>query len=203
MSGNVFDSKAATWDDDPAKVQRARDVADAIAASVPLDGSTRLLEYGAGTGLVTQALRDRVGPVTLVDSSEGMRAVMHAKVESGALAGARIWELDLEHDPPPEGEVFDLIVTVMVLHHVHDLARVLESFAGMLEPGGHLCIADLEKEDGSFHGADFAGHHGFDRTELEAALRDAGFSGVTIDHCTDVERHGTTFAVFLATAARS
>ena len=53
---NKFDDKAATWDDDPAKVERAGEVARAIRAAVPLNTSVRMLEYGAGTGLVTQAL---------------------------------------------------------------------------------------------------------------------------------------------------
>ena len=72
VSTNRFDAKAATWDDlDPDKVQRAKDVAVAIGATVSLDRSMRMLEYGAGTGLVTQALRDAVGPVTMVDTFEG------------------------------------------------------------------------------------------------------------------------------------
>ena len=44
----------------------------------------------------------------------------------------------------------------MTLHHIHDLSTVLAAFATLLADGGHLCIADLEKEDGSFHGGDFA-----------------------------------------------
>jgi len=49
----------------------------------------RMLEYDAGTGLVTQALRDSVGPVTLADTSTGMREVVHAKIAAGALTDAR------------------------------------------------------------------------------------------------------------------
>ena len=71
MLVNHFDERAATWDDDPAKVERANVVAAAIREAIALDGSERLLEYGAGTGLVTQALRDAVGPVTLADTSGG------------------------------------------------------------------------------------------------------------------------------------
>src|SRR5690606_42045723 len=49
-SHDPFDEKAATWDDDPAKVERARVVADALRDAVPPGPTTRLLEYGAGTG---------------------------------------------------------------------------------------------------------------------------------------------------------
>lgn len=198
---NPFDEKAATWDDDPAKIARAREVARCIAAAVPLAGATRVLEYGAGTGLVTQALRSAVGPVTLADSSAGMREVLERKVADGTLDGGRVWALDLATDDAPD-ERFDLIVTVMTLHHIADLATVLSAFHGMLAPGGHLCVADLEREDGSFHTADFAGHHGFDREALSAQLRQAGFVEVAFADCTTLEKGGASYGVFLATATR-
>src|SRR5690554_3935123 len=53
-----FDEKASTWDDAD-KVRRSDEIARAVAAAVPLATTTRVLEYGAGTGLVSQALQDR------------------------------------------------------------------------------------------------------------------------------------------------
>ena len=94
---NNFDDRAATWDD-PAKIERAQVIAEAISSAIDLDGTQRLLEYGAGTGLVTQALRSKVGPVTLVDTSEGMREVMRAKIAAGELTDARVRNLDLAND---------------------------------------------------------------------------------------------------------
>jgi ubiquinone/menaquinone biosynthesis C-methylase UbiE len=196
---NRFDDKAATWDTDPAKVERAAAVARGIADEVTLGPTTRVLEYGAGTGLVTQAMRHAVGPVTLADTSAGMRDVMHAKIAAGDLVDARVWALDLATEPPPD-EQFDLIVTVMTLHHIPDLAPVLTGFRRLLGPGGHLCIADLEREDGSFHGADFDGHHGFERPALTDELTRAGFTPVTFTDCTTMIRDGVPYPVFLAIA---
>lgn len=194
-----FDERAATWDD-PIKVERAGRVARTIGEAVALSPSTRLLEYGAGTGLVTQALQDRIGPVTLADTSTGMRAVMDEKVGTGALPrDARIWAVDLATDPPPD-ERFDLIVTVLTLHHIPDLDPVLHAFAALLDDGGRLCIADLESEDGSFHGEGFHGHHGFVRTELAAQIEAAGFGPVEFRECGSVERPDGTYPMFLATA---
>lgn len=201
MTTDRFDEKAATWDADPAKVERAAAVARCIEAAVPLDRSMRMLEYGAGTGLVSQALRDALGPVTLADTSSGMREVMQAKIEAGALRDARVWALDLATEPAPD-EQFDLIVTVMTLHHIPALATVLTAFADLLVPGGHLCIADLEKEDGSFHGAEFDGHHGFERPSLTAELAAAGFTDIRFADCTQLVSDGVTYPVFLATGAR-
>ena len=57
---------------------------------------------------------------------------------------------------------FDLIYTLMVLHHVGDVETIIRKFRGLLNPGGYLAIADLYSEDGSFHGEGFSGHMGFD-----------------------------------------
>ncbi len=184
------------------EVERARVLARAIADRVPLDRSTRMLEYGAGTGLVTEALRDQVGPVILADTSAGMRSVMQAKIDAGTITDARVWSLDLSDEDPPEDR-FDLIVTVMTLHHITELDPVLEGFARLLDPGGHLCVVDLEEEDGSFHGSGFHGHHGFRRPDLEASLRRAGFDTITFETSHHVERDGTLFPLFLATCRKN
>lgn len=196
-----FDERARTWDDD-AKIERARRVGRAIREAVPIGSSTRLLEYGAGTGLVSQALADHVGSVTLADSSTGMRQVMEEKVAAGTLpTEARVWDLDLTTESPPR-ERFDLIVTVMALHHVPELAPVLSGFAAMLDPAGHLCVVDLEEEGGDFHRGhdDFHGHDGFAHEALATRLRAAGFDDVRFEPCGEVEKDGGTFPLFLAVA---
>jgi predicted TPR repeat methyltransferase len=194
-----FDQRAATWDDDPAKVERAKVVADAIRAAVPLSPSTRLLEYGAGTGQVTQALRDAVGPVTLADTSAGMREQMEQKVAAGVIPDARVIDLDLSTGEVPDDR-YDVIATVMVLHHITPLAPVLDAFATLLEPGGHLCVVDLEEEDGSFHGDGFHGHHGFAPAAIIEQLEAAGFTDVRITRVHEIDRGGVMFNVFLAVA---
>jgi len=198
-----FDERAATWDDDPAKWVRACTVAEAIGAALPLDGTQRMLEYGAGTGLVTQALQADVGPVTLADASEGMRDVMRAKIAAGVLdTGARVLDLDLETEPPAPDDRFDLVVTVMTLHHVGRVDLVLSRFAEMLDANGALCVVDLDAEDGSFHGPDADVHQGFERSEIRTALAVAGFSEIEIGSCHQMVRDDVTFTLFLATCRK-
>ncbi len=200
--GNSFDERAATWDDDPTKVERARVVADAIRDALPLGPSIRLLEYGAGTGLVSQALRDRVGPLVLADTSAGMRSVMEDKIATGAITDARVWDVDLSTEPLASvDERFDLIVTVLTLHHISALDTALANFAELLEDGGHLAIADLDEEDGTFHDEGFDGHHGFDHGALAAQLKEAGFTDVSFRPCHELVKNGRTYPIFLATAA--
>ena len=95
----------------------------------------------------------------------------------------------------------------MTLHHVPDTAHILTVFHDLLNPGGYLCIADLDQEDGSFHGIEVDVHHGFDRAELGRRTADAGFSDVqfqTVFSIAKARESGTRdYPVFLMTARRA
>lgn len=199
-----FDERAATWDEDPARVERAQAAAAAIRAAVPLTRSMRLLEYGAGTGLVSQLLAAEVGSLTLADPSDGMRAVMADKVSNGTLPpDTRIWPLDLTTEALPDDR-FEVIVTVMTLHHIHDLQAVLEGFAALLSDGGYLCVVDLEAEDGSFHDNDpeFDGHDGLAQADLAARFDTAGFTGMRYAQVHEITKNGRRYPIFLATCQK-
>lgn len=195
-----FDAKAANWDDAPHRVERARQAAEQIAASVPIDRSTRLLDYGAGTGLLAQHLIGRAGSVVLAEPSQGMRDVLAMKVEAGILPGATILDLDLAVSRPPEQMAFDLIVSLMVIHHVDDIPTVLTRMRSLLPVGGHLCIVDLEEEDGSFHSPSFRGYHGLARDMLAQACITSGFVEPTFEHAFTMRKHDRDYELFLATA---
>jgi len=172
-----FDDKATRWDDDPKKLERAEAVAAAIREQVPLTPSTRTLEYGCGTGLLGFALQPAVGELVLADSSPGMLSVVEQKIAAGGSDRVSIACLDLCADPLPN-ECFDLICSLMTLHHVDEYRGLLASMWELLNSGGYLCIADLDAEDGSFHGSDFNGHQGFDRQALAGVLKRTGFVDV-------------------------
>ena len=200
-----FDAKAKNWDADPRKVERAEAVAREIRSRVALHPQMRALEYGCGTGLLSFALRPYLGQVTLADSSPGMLAVLQQKLASGRFATMTPVRLDLLQDPLPASR-FDLIYTLMTLHHLGDPAPVLGKFFHLLNPGGVLCIADLDREDGSFHGAGFTGPHGFDRQELAGLVRRAGFAPPTFSTPYQVQREVAgrqcSFPLFLLVAQR-
>ena len=141
-----FDTRAESWDD-ASKVERAAAVAAGMRRALPLRRSMRALEYGAGTGLLSFCLRDTLGPITLADSSAGMRAVAERKIAAAGARDMRVVDLDLMRDPAP-ADRYELVFSMMTLHHVPDVARGLTAFRELLNPGGHLCIADLDAEDG-------------------------------------------------------
>ena len=52
-----FDEAAAQWDNNPGRVDLARAVGEAIGRAIPFQAGWRVLDYGAGTGLLTLNLR--------------------------------------------------------------------------------------------------------------------------------------------------
>lgn len=187
---NDFDSRAKDWDLDPEKKKRAEIAAGAIMNKVQPSKECTAFEYGCGTGLVSFFLQPFLKRIVMADSSRGMLEVVRSKIEKTSVMNMTAIEIDLTKSDPPE-EQFDIIYTLLAMHHVSDVPEVLRKFHSMLRTGGHLCIADLDKEDGSFHGEGFSGHHGFDREELESKAERAGFINVefqTIDRV--VREHG-------------
>lgn len=185
MSG--FDKQAATWDENPEKGLRAERVAELIREHCPLSPDLSALEYGCGTGLLSFALRGDLGEITLADTSPGMLEVLRKKIDDASAGNMRAQAIDLVSDPLPSDR-YDLIYTLMTLHHIREPEPVLARFLELLNPGGYLCIADLDKEDGSFHSADFDGQNGFDRECLTADLERIGFGGVASEICFTLER---------------
>jgi ubiquinone/menaquinone biosynthesis C-methylase UbiE len=195
-----FDARAESWDD-AGKIERAREVAAVLRRTIPLNRSMRALEYGAGTGLLSFSLRADLGPITLVDSSAGMRAVAERKIATAQAHDMRVIDLDLMRDPVP-AERYDLIFGMTVLHHVPDIPRVFAAFRSMLDPGGWLCQVDLDSEDGSFHGPEIDVHHGFDREALRSALAAANFTHISIGDCGSIDHNGRNYPLFIAAAQK-
>lgn len=205
-SPTSFDERAATWDDDPAKVARAHQLATAIRSAVEVDPLSALLEVGAGTGLVASDLANLVSSVTVSDPSAGMRSVMQRKAQTPGhpLFGASVIDLDLDGATPAPADIgtFGLLVAAMVLHHVADLDVALATLTRLAAPAGAIALADLDPEDGSFHGEGFDGHLGIDRHELARRLTAAGWINVAMTDAGTVDKQGRLYGLFLVTAQR-
>ena len=173
-----FDKEAAQWDANPGRVKLAHDVADAVIREVSPTREMDAFDFGCGTGLVTLRLQPLVRTITGMDSSEGMLAVLDSKVLDRKLVNVQTQFLDLEKGEKVEGR-YHLIVSSMTLHHVPDPAGLIAKLSGALLPGGTLAVADLDSEDGSFHG-DNTGvlHPGFDRLRIRALFEKAGLTTV-------------------------
>ncbi|MDP1863475.1 MAG: methyltransferase domain-containing protein [Thiobacillus sp.] len=206
LDANHFDARARQWDENPVFKQRGLKIADAVRKAVPLHRDMNTLDYGCGTGLLSFPLKDELGTILLADSSSGMLEVVAEKITALSITNLTVMKLDLQTDPAPTKK-FDLIVTAMTLHHVPDTDHILRVFHDLLNPGGYLCIADLDKEDGSFHGPEVDVHHGFDQADLGRRTAQAGFSDIQFQTVFTINKERETeqkdYPVFLMSGRRA
>lgn len=171
-----FDLKAREWDKDPKKVERARVFAGEIIRFLGNNKIDNALEFGSGTGLVSFRLKDHFRSITLADNSQGMTEVLREKINNEKIVNMKPLLIDIFNEKH-ELSGFDIIYTLLTLHHVRNISKTFEIFNIMLNRGGYICIGDLVTEDGSFHSQDhdFDGHKGFDINELKEKLTANGF----------------------------
>ena len=194
-----FDKEAATWDDNPRRQQLTAAVAAGISAAVPLRSDQRLLEYGCGTASLGFLLAARVGQVVAADVSTGMIDQVRRKLTDRPTANLRPILLDLASQPPLD-ERFDVIVTAMAMHHIADTTAVLSRLVEMLADGGWLAVADLCREDGSFHDQVQVPHNGFEPEGLAETVRGLGLSDCRWQVIHRMEKNGRPYDIFLLTA---
>ncbi|MGA2369019.1 MAG: methyltransferase domain-containing protein [Dehalococcoidia bacterium] len=190
---NEFDWKALKWDNDPMTIERAKRVADVIEKYVSLSKDMNAYEYGCGTSLLSFNLFPYLKSIRLADSSEGMLKILEEKIKKNNIDNMTIEKIDLTVESPSNLEAHDIIYTLMTLHHIPDTDAILKLFYKILKKPGYLCIADLDREDGSFHGEGFIGHNGFDREDLSKKLESIGFMNIKSEICFQIpKKHGDT-----------
>lgn len=203
---NEFDLKALNWDDNPLFIERSKHIADKIIEHVPLNKNMIAYEYGCGTGLISFNMISLVNHFTLADSSDGMLEVLKQKIQKFDIRSMTVIKTDLVTDNITEDR-FDLIYTALTLHHVMDISVLFSKFYGMLNQNAYLSIADLDTEDGDFHGDSFTGHKGFDREYMKKMFESTGFVDVKAETCYKIVREGEggirkEYPIFLMTGMK-
>ena len=200
MSTERFDKAAADWDAKPLRVQLGEAISTAIIASLPLTGAMVGLEYGCGTGLVTFKLAAHLAVMHGLDSSSGMIQVLTEKIHAQGVENVKPFLGELSELAPPP---LDLTCISMTLHHIEDYHELLTRFAKYLKPGGFLAIADLEKEDGTFHDDNTGiAHFGFEGDALCKVVVECGFVDVEMQTIYKVTKNERQYPVFLLTCRK-
>ncbi|MEI7596179.1 MAG: class I SAM-dependent methyltransferase [Bacteroidota bacterium] len=184
---NHFDSVAKDWDNNSIHIQRTEAIAAEMLKSISFNKSMKALEFGAGTGLLSFALKDYFKEITLMDNSIEMSKVASAKVIEANISNIKTLVFDLEKEDYTS-EKFDIIYSQMALHHVVDVESVISKFDKMLNPNGILVIADLCKEDGSFHDYNAEVHLGFEPELLQNTLKSFSFENINHNVCYSIKR---------------
>ena len=84
-----FDSEAASWDKELARVKLATDIANALTEEISMTSDMDVLDFGCGTGLLTIQLQPFVHSITAIDGSQGMLNILSQNIEKQNLTNVR------------------------------------------------------------------------------------------------------------------
>ena len=176
-----FDRLAQEWDLKPERVKSAKKVSDKLKSLFDLKGMD-ILDYGAGTGLVSFDLCEDARRVVAMDYSKGMLEEIEKKAQKVGIDNVHTRQHDMNKEDLPK-EQFDLFISSMTMHHIEDTKDFLSKAKSSLVKGGYVAINDLELEDGTFHsmGNDDVAHFGFDTVALKSLFEEVGLEVVLLE----------------------
>ena len=197
---DFFADKAKDYDTEIARVDNVTNIAKLILKEQVYQKDFSILDFGSGTGLLLSQIAPYVRNITAVDISKSMNKVIRSKKDSIA-CHLDILEIDLTKEDLRLK--FNGIISSMTIHHVKDVVQLFEKFYNLLNENGTIAIADLDKEDGTFHKIDTGVfHHGFDREEFVRIAKSVGFKNLKIQTVGFVEKPYGKYPVFLLTGSK-
>ena len=197
---DLFEEKAQDWDVNDMVRQLSAGIGSTMLEQVDFQPDMEVMDFGAGTGLISGQVASKVGKITAVDISEAMLEKLSAKPE---LQG-KVKTVCQDITRQPLDEKYDVIVSAMAMHHVEDTDNLAKTLAAHLKPHGKVALADLDKEDGTFHpeGTEGVYHSGFDRQAMKSILEKNGFDDIEFVTAHTVTKEDRSYPVFMVTATR-
>ncbi len=138
-----WDERVEAWDE-VAETDAFLALRDRVCELAEPQPSDRVLDLGAGTGLIALALAPRVAEVVALDISERMLERLDARAAAEGVDNVVPVVGDLRR-LPLEDESFTLVVSNYAFHHVDDAAKelALTEVRRVLAPGGRLVVCDM------------------------------------------------------------
>jgi 2-polyprenyl-3-methyl-5-hydroxy-6-metoxy-1,4-benzoquinol methylase len=142
-----------------------------------------VLDFGCGTGLVSNEIAGNVKQIHAIDISSKMIAIAKEKA-----AGRKIENIDHAHSTLFDEQLrkgsFDVILAFYILHLVEDNQKVMQRLNELLKPGGLMisatpCMGEKPILNGLFSMAGKIGIiptiRSFKKTELEDSIANGNF----------------------------
>ncbi|EIZ1342705.1 class I SAM-dependent methyltransferase [Vibrio parahaemolyticus] len=187
-----WDGLAKNWESNPATEQFAQSVFAQLQQLTQLDG-IKVLDFGCGTGQLSQLLSPIVKDIVALDASEAMIEELDKKelLNVEPVVDALSRGLVAQH-PAFRGQ-FDLVVASSVLAFVDDVESSLDIAHSLLNKGGYFVHFDWVAE---------SEQDGFTLSRSENALSNAGFVDVEAKQVFDITSDGQTMSVLMGVGRR-
>ena len=188
----TWDEHADGWDKDTA-VQAYSDAAYASLLKLEKLGElqlrdSRVLDYGCGTGLLTEKLSPAAKSIVSLDTSGAMIEILRRKVDNGGLSNVRTIANTIDaavvQSPDLFAIPFDLVVCSSVCAFLEDYPETVQTLSKLLGFGGAFVQWDWEFDPNSEE------PFGLTRVQIAQALIDAGLQDILVEVAFDVEIDG-------------
>lgn len=165
-----WDECANTWDSDTAAITYAENAFSSLTKTVDLTNK-HVLDFGCGTGLLTQKISPLVKDIVALDGSEGMIEQLDKKALDNVEPVVDMLTRGLVAMHPAFRNQFDLVVASSVCGLIPNYADVSDIIYSLLEKGGQFVQWDWLASDESEPQAMTA-------ARAERVLTGVGFSDV-------------------------
>ena len=197
---DLFNEKAKEWDQNEMVLQLSNGTSSAILENIDFNDKMQVMDFGAGTGLITAKVAPYVSSITAIDISQSMLDELEDKTN----LKDKVKTLCQDITKQPLEQKFDVIMSAMAMHHVEDTNLLIQRFSEHMNSGAKVALADLDSEDGDFHPAEIEGvfHDGFDRDTLQNILEKNNFEDIKFVMAHTVNKEIKSYPVFLVTATK-
>jgi len=198
---DLFTEKSKNFDASDMVQNMSSAVGSSILKKIPFNQKMNVMDFGAGTGLISSHVAPLVNKIVAVDISQSMLDKLTSKPELGGKVQAVCQDII----DKPLTEKFDLIMSAMALHHIKDTNEIIRVISAHLKPDAMIALADLDKEDGSFHPENTEGvfHFGFDRNDLKSILENNDFCDIQFTTAHIINGSTKDYPMFLVTAKKA
>lgn len=198
LNKDYFNEKSKIYESDNKRVDNVKNITDGIIQKDILKKSDIILDFGSGTGLLTQQISPFVNKIIANDISASMNQKLKEKIDNKKFDCAIDILPDSIHKENDLLESLDGIISSMTIHHVEDIKALMKRFFSILKSKGIIALSDLETEDGSFHTEDTGVYHfGFDKNEFLQYAKEAGFIDLSIETVSIAEKPHGKYPIFL------
>jgi len=200
---DYFAHKAKDYEENSKRVSNVQNIADGILKNIAYTKEMHIIDFGSGTGLLTQEIAPYIKKITAVDMSDAMIEVLREKVPTFPCE-LEVLKLDIMDENSSQTlQNIDGIISSMTIHHLKDTEALLEKFYTLLDENGTIALADLETEDGDFHTDDTGVYHfGFDKDEFLSIAQKVGFKDLKIETISVASKPHGDFPIFLLTGKK-
>ena len=200
-----FDRIASQWDS-LSKEFYTEAVRDKILSLIRPEPGTMIADLGAGTGFLSEGLKDGPASIIAVDKSSEMLKHMKLKFKDAANIDYRVGDAS---QLPIKNNLIDYALANMYLHHVSNPPKAIREIFRILKKGGKMVIADLNTHPFEY----FRREHldrwlGFKHEDIRSWMGKAGFTDIEVcsikEYACDTTKpeENAKISVFLATGEK-